>query len=46
MVYQFVHRDSPQMDESEKKVISRFVHVFKILNRKNGSVYHHYSVRF
>ena len=38
MVYQFVHRDSPQMDESEKKVISRFVHVFKILNRKNGSI--------
>ena len=37
MVYQFVHRDSPQMDESERKVISRFVRVFKILNRKNGS---------
>lgn len=37
MVYQFIHRDSPQMDESEREVISRFVHVFKILNRKNGS---------
>ena len=37
MVYQFVHRDSPQMDESERKVISRFVRVFKVLNRKNGS---------
>lgn len=37
MVYHFIHRDSPQMDESEKEVISRFAHVFKGLNKKNGS---------
>lgn len=33
----FVHRDTPQMDESESVVVKRFAHVLSKLNRENGS---------